>query len=166
MQPRRRHCIGDCNFAAYYDNQIGRGVNDIPLYRGRPFQRGYGIEDIVIYQGRPYQRGHGIGTVLKRIGIPMLRFLGRHLLPAGVAVGSDLMNKRSLKESLRERGASAFKSAGREGVDKIANYISQSGGGRVYKKNRKKVNATKKLKRNKTIRKKRRSRDIFNGLSS
>ena len=177
MEPKKRHCIGDCNFAAYYGNQIGRGVKDIVSYRGRSFQTGYGIEDIHFYQGRPYQRGHGIGTAFRRFGIPMLKFLGRHLLPAGVAVGSDIMNKRSLKESLRERGANAFRNAGREGVDRIASLIAQRGSGRVYKKGRKKrkkkntkktigkrkVKTTKK--RKKTTRK-RRLRDIFNGLST
>jgi len=163
MEPRKKHCIGDCNFAAYYKSQIGHGVNDIVLYRGKPYQRGYGIEDITIYQGRPYQRGHGIGTVFKRIGIPMLRFIGRHLLPAGVAVGSDLMNKRSLKDSLRERGAEAFKTAGKEGVDRIASLIAQRGAGRVYKK-RKILKKTLKKKR-RTVNKQR-PRDIFNGLST
>jgi len=49
MEPKRRHCVGDCNFAAYYDSQIGHGIRDIVLFRGRPYQRGYGIDDIYIY---------------------------------------------------------------------------------------------------------------------
>ena len=162
---KKRHCIGDCNFAAYYGSQVGHGLRDITTYRGRSYQRGYGIDDINIYRGRPYQRGHGIGTVIRRIGIPMLKFLGRHLLPAGVAVGSDLINKRSIKESLRERGAHAFRSAGREGVDRIASMISQQGSGRVYKRKRKKKISKKATKKRKTT-KKRRSRDIFNKLSA
>jgi len=165
MEPRRRHCVGDCNFAAYYDSQIGHGIRDIALFRGIPYQRGYGIDDIYIYRGRPYQRGHGIGTIFRRVGIPMLKFLGKHLLSAGVAVGSDLLNKRRLKESLRERGANVIRSAGRAGVDKIASLISQQGSGRVYKRRRKKKVIRKAKKRRKTI-KKRRPRDIFNGLSA
>jgi len=165
MEPKRRHCVGDCNFAAYYDSQIGHGIRDIVLFRGRPYQRGYGIDDIYIYRGRPYQRGHGIGTIFRRVGIPMLKFLGKHLLPAGVAVGTDLLNKRPLKESLRERGANVIRSAGREGVDRIASLISQQGSGRVYKRRRTKKNIRKAKKRRKTI-KKRRPRDIFNGLSA
>ena len=175
MEPKKRHCVGDCNFAAYYDSQIGRGVRNIASYSGKPFQRGFGVDDIQIYHGRPYQRGHGIGTVFRRIGIPIVKFLGRHLLPASVAVGSDLMNNRSLKASLRERGANAFRSAGNEGVDKIASFITQSGGGRVYKKKRKRKISKKITKRKKTIKrrkitqrkkksKKRVFRDIFNGL--
>ena len=33
MQPKKRHCIGDCNFAAYYGSQIGHGSRDITTYR-------------------------------------------------------------------------------------------------------------------------------------
>ena len=96
----------------------------------------------------------------------MLKFLGRHLLPAGVAVGSDLINKRPFKESLRERGAHAFRSAGREGVDRIASMISQQGSGRVYKRKRKKKKISVKATKKRKTTKKRRSRDIFNGLSA
>ena len=142
MKPKKRHCIGYCNFSAYYGNQIGRGVKDIVSHRGRSFQRGYETENIQFFQGRPYQRGHGIGTASRRFGIPMLKFLGRHLLPAGVAVGSDIMIKRSLKETLRERGADVFRNAEREAFDRIASLIAHRGSGRVYKKRRR--NNTKK----------------------
>ena len=67
MKPGKRDCVSNCNFAAYHDSQIGRGVRNIASYSGKPFRRGFLVNDIQIYHGRPYQRVHGIGTVFRRI---------------------------------------------------------------------------------------------------
>lgn len=148
MEPRRRHCIGDCDFAGYYRSQVGSGLNDISVFRGRPYQRGYGY-----------------GALFRHIGIPLLKFIGKHLFPAGVALGGDLMDNQPFKESFRKRGAEFVRNAGNDGVRRLATYLSMRGSGRIYKRKKKAKTKTAKPKRCKVVRRKR-SRDIFNGLSA
>lgn len=138
MYPKRKYCIGDCNYQAYFNSQVGRGVNDISIFRGRPYQRGYGI-----------------GSVFKRYGVPLLEFLGRHLLSTGVALGNDMIDKKPFVESLRRRGGESIKRIGLETTDSLARAVQkseQTGGGKLYKRKRSQS------KRAKVIRRK---RDIF-----
>lgn len=141
MEPRRRHCIGDCDFAGYYKSQVGSGLNDITVFRGRPYQRGYGY-----------------GVLFRHIGIPLLKYLGKHVIRTGVKLGSDWLKEKPFKQSLRKRGAEFVRDAGTDGVKRVATYLSMRGSGRIYKRKKK----AKKVKKAK----KKRSRDIFNGLPS
>ena len=136
MAPKRKYCIGDCNFHEYFNSQVGRGLNDI-----------------TVFQGRPYQRGYGIGSILKRVGIPLMKFLGRHLLTSGVALGNDLLSNRPIRDSIRERSGEVLKRIGEEGGEKLSKLLEQRGRGKLYKrkKPRKQVKKAKLVKR-----------DIFN----
>lgn len=117
---RKKYCPGDCNFKNYYSAQAGGALRDINVFRGLPYQRGYGI-----------------GSLFARFGIPVLKFLGKHLLSTGVAVGSDILAKRNAKEALKERAKEGYKTAAKEALTKISEKIDQSGKG-LYKGVRKK----------------------------
>lgn len=122
---RKKYCPGDCNFKNYYTSQVGGGISDINVFRGLPYQRGYGI-----------------GSLFARFGIPVLKFLGKHLLSTGVAVGSDILAKRNAKESLKERAKEGAKIAAKEALNKISEKIDQTGKG-LYKGTRKKTRTRK-----------------------
>lgn len=118
MTPKRKYCISDCNYRAYFNSQVGRGVNDIS-----------------ILQGRPYQRGYGIGSVFKRYGVPLLEFLGRHLLSTGVALGNDVLNKKPFIEWVKTRGGESIRRIGLESADNLSKAVQnfdQTGGGKLY----------------------------------
>lgn len=144
MNSRKVHCIGDCDFSRYYSNQAGNGFSDINVFRGTPYQRGYGI-----------------GSVFKRFGIPLAKFLGRHLLNTGLSVGSEIASSNSFnKDNIRKRVRQSVKSAAKDGLSHLSNYIDQQGDGRrrVYKRRTTRKTLTKR-KPKKTV--KRRKRDIF-----
>ena len=144
MDSRKIHCIGDCDFARYYSVQAGNGFSDINVFRGTPYQRGYGI-----------------GSVFKRFGIPLVKFLGRHLLNTGLNVGGEIAATRSFnRDNIRKRLRENVKHAAKDGLSELSNYIDQQGDGRkrVYKK-RVVKKRTSKRKPKKSV--KRRKRDIF-----
>lgn len=141
MSVRKPHCLGDCSFSRYYTAQAGRGFDDINVFRGSP-----------------YQRGHGIGSILSRYALPLVKFIGKHLLRTGLQVGSgvlaDNFNKPNLKRRLKE-GAKEF---ARESLTKASTMLeSQSGSG--IKRKRKSKKAKKKYKKAR-----RRRKDIFSKL--
>lgn len=117
---RKKYCPGECNFKSYYATQAGGGITDINVFRGSPYQRGYGI-----------------GSLFARFGIPVLKFLGKHLLSTGVAVGSDILAKRNAKEAFKDRAKQGAKTAAKEALEKISQKIDQSGKG-LYKVKKKK----------------------------
>ena len=84
---RKNYCSCDSDFSKHYSIQAGKGFDDINIFRGNPYQRGYGF-----------------GSLLKRFGIPILKFFGKELLKTGVNVGNDLLEQRNIKESLKARG--------------------------------------------------------------
>lgn len=132
---RKRFCVGDCDFATYYASQLGKG-----------------FDDIRVFSGRPYQRGHGIGSFVRRYGIPLAKFIGKHVLNTGLAIGADIavndFNKEVVKQKLKEGAKYAIS----DGLDKIKNKLNQSGMGRKRKRKAYKV---------KKRTKKRKKRDIF-----
>ena len=149
MNYKKRYCVGDCNFKGYFANQAGSGLADITVFRGAP-----------------YQRGRGFGTVFSKFGIPLLKFLGRHLLSTGVAVGSDMLAKRPIRETLKSRISESVKTAGHEGIDKIAKLVAQRGSGRLYKRRKTRISRKKPRKpirrvKKRVISRRRKRRDIF-----
>ena len=126
---RRTYCPNDCDFQRYYQSQAGSGLSNIRIYKGFPYQRGYGI-----------------GTVMKRFGIPLLEFLGKHLLSTGMSIGSDILAKKNIRDSVRQRLKDGSKSAVKDGLSKLSTLVDQAGSGRkVYK--RRKITKTKIKKR-------------------
>ena len=95
---RKRHCIGECDYASFFK------------------QSGSGLENIRIY-GYPYQRGQGIASFFKRYGIPLARWLGKQVLNTGVTIGSDyLLNKTMDRQMLARHMRQAVKKAAQEGL--------------------------------------------------
>ena len=121
---RKQYCVGDCDFKNYYSSQAGQGFSDITIFRGNPYQRGYGI-----------------GSVFRRFGIPLARFLGKHLLNTGLAIGTDIaMNNSIDRQSVKRKLTDGVKSAAKDGLSLLNKKIDQIGNGRkVYKKKRKKM---------------------------
>lgn len=134
---RRKYCPNDCDFRKYYLKQAGSGLSDIRIYKSFP-----------------YQRGQGLGSVIKRFGVPLMEFLGKHLLSTGMAVGSDVLANHDLKSSLKRRIKEGTRYAAKDGIMKISNMIDQVGTGK------KKVYKGTKIRR-KTTQRKVRKKDIF-----
>lgn len=115
---KKKHCLGDCNFRSYYQNQAGQGYSDINVFRGSPYQRGYGI-----------------GSLFKRFGIPIVKFLGKHLLRTGMQVGSDVLTDNLNKQTLKKRLKEGATSLAKESISKAGDFVEQHGSGRrLYKK--------------------------------
>lgn len=79
-------------YSDYYNAQLGNGVN--------------------VYSGRSFQSGHGLGGALlglMRSATPLLKSVGKTLLRAGVGVAKDVLAGRTLKSSVKDRGAGALK---------------------------------------------------------
>lgn len=115
---RRTYCPNDCDYQRYYLHQAGGGFSDIKIFRGSPYQRGYGI-----------------GTIVKRFGIPLIQFLGKHLLSTGMSIGSDLLANR--RPNVKKELIKGTKAAAKEGLTKLSSAIDQVGTGKkLYKKGR------------------------------
>lgn len=142
---RKRYCLGDCDFKSYYLNQAGKGFDDIQVFRGYPYQRGYGL-----------------GSLFKRFGIPLAKFIGRHLLHTGLAIGGDmLMNNSVDKATIKKKLKLGAKEAAKEALTKALDKVNQSGSGRKRKRR-----SSKKVQKNQGRKKvykrrKRKALDIF-----
>lgn len=153
---RKVYCSCDSNLKNFFNGQVGSGFNDINVFKGAP-----------------YQRGHGIGSLIGRFGIPILKFLGKHMLRTGVNVGSDLLDKKKFKDALKTRAKETLRNATSESMNKVSQLLQQSGTGLRRAKRRRrtrsrkrlyktllKAKPKKKVKRGKK-RPKRRKKDIF-----
>lgn len=128
---RKVYCACDSNFNNYYKAQVGGGFSDINVFRGNP-----------------YQRGFGIGSLFARFGIPVLKFIGKHVLKTGVNIGNDVLNEKKFKEAVKSRVKVGFKEAATDSLGKLNEIIHQKGRGikrKLYKK------ASQKVKRKKDI---------------
>lgn len=146
---RKVYCSCDSNLKNFFNHQVGSGFGDIDVFRGSP-----------------YQRGHGIGSLIGRFGIPILKFLGKHVLKTGVNVGSDLLEKKRFKEALKSRAKETLKNATSESLSKVNQLLQQSGSGLMKRKLYKNQVRSSSKRRKKAVKKKRkkkttRSRDIF-----
>ena len=115
---RKPYCSCDSNFGDHYRIQAGRGFSEIQVFRGQPYQRGYGI-----------------GSVLRRFGIPILKFLGKQLLKTGLSVGQDILSDIPIKESLKKRSREGAKEGAKKALGFAQQYVDQMGTGmqkRVY----------------------------------
>lgn len=115
---KRTYCPNDCDYLKYYSNQAGSGLSDIRIFRGFP-----------------YQRGNGIGSIVRRFGVPLLQFLGKHLLSTGMSIGSDIL--ASKKPDIKQHIKVGAKSAAKEGLNKLSNLVDQVGSGRKKASNKK-----------------------------
>ena len=132
---RKKYCLGDCDFKSYYLSQAGKGYDDIAVFRGYPYQRGYGI-----------------GSLFRRFGIPLAKFIGRHLLNTGVSIGSDILLNKSLdKDVIKTKLKQGAKEATKDALTKALNKIDQKGSGRKRKRSKKVYKPKKKTRKFKDI---------------
>ncbi|RWS18673.1 hypothetical protein B4U80_00004, partial [Leptotrombidium deliense] len=90
----------------YYRNQAGSGLSG--------------------FAGTRYQRGNGLFSNLwTKIGLPVLKFLGRQAISTGLNVASDALDGRNSKESAVDH----LKTSGRNTVDYLKQLNQQSGRG-------------------------------------
>ncbi|RWS08005.1 hypothetical protein B4U80_07507 [Leptotrombidium deliense] len=107
----------------YYRNQAGSGLSG--------------------FAGTRYQRGNGIFSSLwTKIGLPVLRFLGKQAISTGLNVASDALDGRNIKESAVDH----LKTSGRNTVDYLRQLNQQSGRG-VKRRKQTKTKAIKKRKK-------------------
>lgn len=135
---RKVYCSCDSDFTSHFQRQAGAGFSDLTLF-----------------QGHPYQRGYGIGSLLKRFGVPILKFLGKQALKTGVNIGNEYLSGTNLRQSIKKQGKAGIRSALEAGIGQLDNILNQSGSG-IRKRKRKT-----KSKRKKPSATKRRKKDIF-----
>lgn len=117
----------------YYVNQAGTGIPG--------------------FQGIRYQRGQGFFSSLwSRIGLPVLKFLGKQAVDSGLSVASDALEGKNLKDSAMTH----LRSGGKRTVDFLRNMNDQSGSGR--KRRRKSIKKVKRLKKTPVVKKKRKQK--------
>lgn len=86
------------SFDEYYARQSGRGV-----YTGKLWQKGGSIRG---FAGREFQYGNGLGSfgrTLFRWAKPLLKYLGKQGLQAGVNIGSDILAGNDIKDAIKTR---------------------------------------------------------------
>ena len=89
-------------YSDYYANQSGGGA--MPVFVGRRHQRGHGLAQT-------------IGGLFKRFVVPFVaphaKRIGKHILgnvaKTGMEAVGDVMEGRSVKEAVKERGLSGIK---------------------------------------------------------
>jgi hypothetical protein len=96
-----------------------------------------------VFRGSRYMHGHGfLGRMARRVAMPLIRFIGKHLAQTGVDVASDLIAGRTkLKDSLKINARRNAQSAMDEGVpllkrklmDSTSSLYSQDGTGKRVK---------------------------------
>ena len=72
------------------------------------------VGGLPVFSGAPYQRGHGLGSLfrgLAKMAIPLLKKgakrLGKEALSTGLAIGSDVMQGKNVKQAAKTRGREA-----------------------------------------------------------
>src|SRR5437868_2231500 len=121
-------------YAPYYLNQAGNGIGS---FEGIRFQRGKGF----------------FGSILKSAALPLLSYLGKHLLRTGVDVAGDVINGEPIKEALKARTKTKVREVACD-VARRASVFQQTGRGvkrrrRVQKKVKQSTLPRRKVKRNK-----------------
>lgn len=125
---RKIYCPCDSDFSHHFQHQAG-----------------YGISDISVFRGQPYQRGYGIGSVFARYGVPILKFLTKHLVRTGMNVGADYLAGSDFKSSFKAHGKQGLRNAAKQGLSKLSDLVDQTGSG--IRKRKRQVKIIKKKKR-------------------
>ena len=126
---RKIYCACDSDFKSFYKSQAGQGFSDIEVFRGTPYQRGYGF-----------------GSLFKRFALPVFKFIGKHALKTGINVGQDVLEKKNLKQSIKDRGKEGLRNAAQDSLNRAGQYLTQRGTGLKRKKLYKKKPAKRKKK--------------------
>lgn len=79
------------------------------------------------FSGIRYQKGGGIfGSIWSRIGLPVLKFLGKQLASSGLSIAADALDGKDFKKS----AVSQLKQGGKNTVAYLGDILSQQGQGR------------------------------------
>lgn len=139
-------------FDDYYLQQ-GRGN----VYEGPLWQAGGAIKG---YSGRDLQYGKGFGSfgrAIWRFAKPILKYLGKQGIKAGVDIGSDVLSGKPVKETIENR----LRETGTAVVDDAAGVVRQklAGKGRMARRRRTaKKNKRPVIRRRRTVRRRRSTR--------
>lgn len=106
------------DYNKYFEDQAGRGVPEYPVFRGARHMRGHGF----------------LGRIAGKLAVPLWKFLGKHLVKAGMNVADDVISKKrhwkeSMKENAKNYGRQAFTEALPVVKEKL--FTKQSGTGLV-----------------------------------
>ena len=103
-------------------------------FEQQAIQAGHGAS---FFQGKMYQRGHGLGNIFRGIFkflMPMAKSVaktvGKQALHTGFDIVSDTIKGQNIKQAAKQRGREA---AGKL-LDAVKSNISQSGNGRIQKR--------------------------------
>jgi hypothetical protein len=104
----------------YYQEQAGSGQtgDGIPVFKGRPW----------------HQSGGSFFGLIKRIGIPLLKYLGRTAAQGAVGIGTDMLAGQDFKEAAKERLKETGRKVGNDAVARAQTFLQK---GRGYKKKQK-----------------------------
>jgi hypothetical protein len=101
------------DYTDYYVNQAGNGL---PGFSGPRFQKGYGFF-----------------SMLKRWGVPLLKYIGKSALQTGVNIGSDILDGKQVRESAKKQLVSTGRSMASDAVARARKYV-QTGTGKKRRK--------------------------------
>lgn len=122
------------------------------IFLSTPLRKGGGFEDISIYTPKtiPYRRGSGILSFISGVAKRVLPMLVKAAKPAAKEFGKNMINdiiqKKSLRKSLKRNGIHALKQTG-------IKLMKGSG--------KKKINRKRKISKKKNTRRRRYKSDIF-----
>ncbi len=139
------------DYLRYYNNQAGFGQPHpgITTYRGPIYQRGNGLGSIFSSLLRAITPIFKSNTVQKA-----LKSVGNSALTTGLNIGTDLLQGRNFKESIKHRAGET----GANLLESAAGELRQfSGSG--YRKRKRKTTASKKIYKRRKITKKRKAKN-------
>jgi hypothetical protein len=94
----------------YYSNQAGKGISG--------------------FEGVRWQRGRGFfGTVFKSAIMPMLHYLGKHIMEAGTGIYNDVASGQNILESGKTRFKRTAQTMAGEAAERLGKF-SQTGQGK------------------------------------
>ena len=100
------------------------------------------------FSGLRYQRGNGwLSNVWSKVGLPVLKFLGKQALNSGLSIASDALDGNSIKASAKNN----LRNSGKNTLDYRKSLVDQSGSGRKRKRRCKKSKTTKRIKASKSV---------------
>lgn len=90
-------------------------------------QEGYG--QFPVFTARRRQYGGGFFDVVRRYGVPLLKYLGKEVLGTAVKVGEDVLDGKDIKEAASVRVKAASRKVGSDAITRSKKFL-QTGGKR------------------------------------
>jgi hypothetical protein len=106
----------------YYVSQAQNGVaqygSGIPVFKGRPW----------------HQTGGSFFGLIKRFGIPLLKYLGRSAAQSAVGIGADVLAGQSFKDSAKARLRESTQQIGADAIGKAQTFLERQKGAGLRRK--------------------------------